>query len=331
MILLAEHDKPSLAAKKKRRHVALETPTSPSKNRVWNFFDSPLGRPGVDPDLSWETATGSVQYSYETASGQAYYYTRDHLGSVREMCSSTGTITSRMAYDPYGRTTTVSGTTLPTKQYAGMYLHQASGLYLTRGASERPYDAGTGRWLSRDPLGEGWDATLYSYVANDPIAELDPQGDDGTFFDPYDEPGTPIGYPNSKKIQELYDAVARANGLMQNGKHCFNITINSMPATKGDAQNGMKGHDKTVILAHGDSDHTRGMADGYFPDSDFAGAIIIGCYSPQNPDREIPVGFMIQSLIDYLNHLTCCTKCPNPVTIILLSGPVNAPKTTPKP
>jgi hypothetical protein len=70
----------------------------------------------------------------------AYYYTRDHLGSVREMCSSTGTITSRMAYDPFGRVTVVSGTNLPTKQYAGMYMHQPSGLYLARGGTQRPYD-----------------------------------------------------------------------------------------------------------------------------------------------------------------------------------------------
>jgi len=173
VILLAEHDESSLAAKKKQRQVALETPTSTPKNRVWNFFDSALGRPGVDPDLSWENATGSVQYSYKNASGQGYYYTRDHLGSVREMCSSTGTITSRMAYDPYGRTTTVSGTTLPTMQYAGYYEHAASGLSLTR---YRAYDANAGRWLSRDPIGELGGLNLYGYVADDPVNMIDSIG-----------------------------------------------------------------------------------------------------------------------------------------------------------
>jgi hypothetical protein len=41
-----------------------------------------------------------------------------------------GTITvqARYGYDPYGRTTLVSGTNLATKQYAGMYMHQPSRL-----------------------------------------------------------------------------------------------------------------------------------------------------------------------------------------------------------
>ena len=45
-----------------------------------------------------------------------YYYTRDHLGSVREMLNSSGSIVSRLSYDPYGKMTVVSGTNLPTKQ-----------------------------------------------------------------------------------------------------------------------------------------------------------------------------------------------------------------------
>jgi len=180
VILLAEHDEPSLAAKKKQRPVALEKATSTQKNRVWNFFGSPLGRTCSEPDLSAETATGSVQYSYETASGRGYYYTRDHLGSVREMCGSSGAIVARYSYDPYGRTTLVSGTNLATKQYAGYYSHQTSGLYLTSGglapSTGRPYDPTTGKWLSRDPAGENGGLNLYGYVSNDPIIYADKFG-----------------------------------------------------------------------------------------------------------------------------------------------------------
>ena len=43
-----------------------------------------------------------------------YYYTRDHLGSVREMVNSSGTIVARYSYDPYGNTTLVSGTNIAT-------------------------------------------------------------------------------------------------------------------------------------------------------------------------------------------------------------------------
>ena len=173
MILLAEHDEPSLAAKKKQRPVASEKATSPSKNRVWNFFGSPLGRTCSEPDLSAETATGSVQFTYKTASGQGYYYTRDHLGSVREMTNSSGAIQAQYDYDPYGNASLVQGTNMADFQYAGMYEHQTSGLNLTL---FRAYDPNTGRWLSRDPVGESVGSNLYGYVNNSPIIGIDPLG-----------------------------------------------------------------------------------------------------------------------------------------------------------
>ena len=109
----------------------------------------------------------------EQQSGTNYYYTRDHLGSVREMLNSSGTIVARYGYDMYGRVTLVSGSNLATKQYAGYYIHQASGLALTR---FRAYDANTGRWLSRDPAGEDVGPNLYDYAYDDPTDETDPFG-----------------------------------------------------------------------------------------------------------------------------------------------------------
>src|SRR5262249_43522620 len=87
----------------------------------------------------------------EQQSGSDYYYTTDHLGSVRELCSSTGSMVARYDYDPYGRTTLVSGSSIATFQYTGDYAHQASGLNLTQ---YRAFDPNTGRWLSRDPIGQ---------------------------------------------------------------------------------------------------------------------------------------------------------------------------------
>jgi len=109
----------------------------------------------------------------EQQSATPYYYTFDHEGSVRELCNSSGTIVARYNYDPYGRTTLVSGTNIATFQYAGYYQHQPSGLNLTL---YRAYDAATGKWLGRDPLGEEQGSNLYNYVGNDPLDWYDPLG-----------------------------------------------------------------------------------------------------------------------------------------------------------
>ncbi len=109
----------------------------------------------------------------EQQGGMSYYYTRDHLGSVREMTNSSGTIVARYDYDPYGRTTLVSGTNLSDFQYAGYYAHQPSGLNLTK---YRAYDPNTGRWLSRDPIGENGGINLYEYCDDNPISRRDPLG-----------------------------------------------------------------------------------------------------------------------------------------------------------
>ena len=118
------------------------------------------------------------QGEVQIVSGAAtrYYYTRDHLGSVREMLDSLGNIVARYSYDPYGRTMLVQGTNLAAFQYAGDYLHQTSGLNLTL---YRAYDSSTARWLSRDPFPDAerrQGPNLYEYVGDGPVGRLDPLG-----------------------------------------------------------------------------------------------------------------------------------------------------------
>jgi RHS repeat-associated protein len=109
----------------------------------------------------------------EQIAGARYYYTRDHLGSIREMTNSTGAIQARYDYDPYGRATLVQGTNLADFQYAGYYEHQTSGLNFTK---DRAYDPNTAKWLSRDPIGEDGGINLYDYVGNNPANYSDPLG-----------------------------------------------------------------------------------------------------------------------------------------------------------
>jgi RHS repeat-associated protein len=105
-----------------------------------------------------------------------YFYTRDHLDSVRELIDASGAVRARYAYDPFGRRTKVAGDLDADFGFAGMFWTSEASLSVTR---FRPYDPQLGRWLSRDPLKdaesvEGWN--LYAYVRNNPANQVDPLG-----------------------------------------------------------------------------------------------------------------------------------------------------------
>ncbi len=105
-------------------------------------------------------------------SGPSYYYfSYDHLGSVREVTNTSGTVVSRYDYDPWGRLTINQGTP-PRFGFAGQYYHSPSGLNLTK---YRAYDPNLGRWESRDGAATAG-SDLYAYSLNDPLNLFDPDG-----------------------------------------------------------------------------------------------------------------------------------------------------------
>lgn len=124
-------------------------------------------------DSTGATVTKRFFGEGEQISGVNYFFTRDHLGSVREMTDASGTIQARYDYDPYGRRTKISGSLDADFAFTGDYYHAASGLYLTL---YRAYDSDLGRWLSRDSLREKAGLNLYDYVGNNTINAVDPLG-----------------------------------------------------------------------------------------------------------------------------------------------------------
>ncbi|MFZ5697986.1 MAG: RHS repeat-associated core domain-containing protein [Pseudomonadota bacterium] len=112
---------------------------------------------------------------YMVKAGTTYRIVTDHLGSVRLVVNTTdGSIAQRMDYDSYGN---VTNDTNPGFQPFGF----AGGLYdrdtkLTRFGA-RDYDAETGRWTAKDPIGfEGKQANFYIYGYADPVNYVDPAG-----------------------------------------------------------------------------------------------------------------------------------------------------------
>jgi RHS repeat-associated protein len=107
------------------------------------------------------------------ASGMAYFYTRDHLGSVREMSDSAGAVRARYDYDPRGRRVKSAGDQDADLGFGGMFMHAPSGLLLTL---FRAYDPNLGSWISEDPLGIVAGANRYAYVSNRITVLTDPFG-----------------------------------------------------------------------------------------------------------------------------------------------------------
>lgn len=105
-----------------------------------------------------------------------YFYSRDHLGSVRELMDDSGSVRARFIYDPYGAQSRITGDLESDFGFTGHLYDAATVLCLTR---SRVYDPERAHWLSRDqfPLAEMIvPPNHYAYVGNDPINEVDFDG-----------------------------------------------------------------------------------------------------------------------------------------------------------
>lgn len=109
------------------------------------------------------------------ASTNKYYHT-DALGTTRAVTTQAGTTTDTRETDAFGMNW-ATGTSLTTPTpfgFAGAsgYQNDAdSGLMML---GHRYYDASVGRFLSRDPIRDGYN--WYTYVDNNPVNSVDPTG-----------------------------------------------------------------------------------------------------------------------------------------------------------
>jgi RHS repeat-associated protein len=100
----------------------------------------------------------------------------DHLGSIRDVMNSSGSVIDHINYDAFGL---ITSETSPSNggrlKYAGYESDSALGLYH---AGARYYDPVSHRWMKEDPLGfAAGDSNLDRYVGNGPTNGTDPRGE----------------------------------------------------------------------------------------------------------------------------------------------------------
>ncbi|RIK04521.1 MAG: hypothetical protein DCC49_13360 [Acidobacteria bacterium] len=156
------------------------------------FADLSL-RPVRDTLVLEEDMTGTVR-EYLYAGGKApaamrarnpggsysnYFFVTNTHGDVVAVTDRDGNIVNRYAYGPWGEATRVSETVHQPFRYAGYRYEDRFDLYCLRA---RWYDAGTGRFLSRDPMAGALQnlraLNTYIYAFDSPATETDPDGYD---------------------------------------------------------------------------------------------------------------------------------------------------------
>ncbi|MEM1084135.1 MAG: RHS repeat-associated core domain-containing protein [Verrucomicrobiota bacterium] len=124
--------------------------------------------------------------------GSAIYYpTYDGNGNVSEYLDSSGTIQAHYEYDAFGNVMASRGSKKNDfeHRFSTKPLDNKTGLYYY---GYRYYDPVTGRWPSRDPIGEQGGLNLFAFVANNGVTSWDnlglEVGDDPFLPDPSQKP-----------------------------------------------------------------------------------------------------------------------------------------------
>ena len=130
----------------------------------------------VTAEYTWDAAGKPVTMTYNNAT---YYYHLDGHGSVTAMTDASGNTVAQYQYDAWGNIITQSGAMASVNpyRYSGYRYDEATGLYYLMA---RYYDAGTGRFITRDTFHGFEDDQLslnqYAYTNNNPVMHVDPSG-----------------------------------------------------------------------------------------------------------------------------------------------------------
>jgi RHS repeat-associated protein len=113
--------------------------------------------------------------------GATYYYHFDSRGSAIALTDTSQNVTDQYAYDPFGKATNSTGSTVQPFKYVGRYglMDEGNGLTYIRA---RYYSPELGRFITKDPLtgkeNDSQSLNRYIYAVNNPVGLVDVSGFD---------------------------------------------------------------------------------------------------------------------------------------------------------
>ena len=114
--------------------------------------------------------------AYSGANAGTYFYSYDGNGNVTALVNAAnGSIAAQYEYGPFGEVIRATGPMARANpfRFSTDYYDDESDIIMY---PRRPYSPSTGRFLTRDPIGENGGVNLYDLVANNPVNENDPLG-----------------------------------------------------------------------------------------------------------------------------------------------------------
>ena len=182
-----------------------------SVTQTRNFHHDAAGKLMFETDNSgavtvWYIYTKGLLSAMVTSSGGKYFYHFDKTGSTVVLTDGDANIASAYGYEPFGKVSNKTGTVTNPFTYVGALgvMDEGNGLYFMR---NRYYDANTGKFLQKDPIGFAGGINLYRYVGNNPVNRVDPLGlaGLGVMSEFVEAAGCPPGSTCAQFLQEGFE------------------------------------------------------------------------------------------------------------------------------
>lgn len=133
--------------------------------------------------------------------GADFTYVFDGTWGVSSLLDPSQSQVASYRYDSFGSPVSVAGSLEQPYRFSTKWYDSGTGM---SDFGLRMYSATTGRWMSRDPIGESGGINLYTYSANSPTNIIDPLGlaGVGAFPTPRDAAIAAIAANNGRSISE---------------------------------------------------------------------------------------------------------------------------------